>query len=154
MAGANTQSTGKSGGFTLIEILVALAILAFVALGIAGLFTHSIRSNASGHDYALLASEARFALETLQELPFNDAQLAATTTTPHTMAPVNSGFTITYTIEDFDIGSWQEIESGDWDAPANADQTNLKRISITVASTNQALDGRRVFTVSSLKIPG
>jgi len=30
----------------------------------------------------------------------------------------------------------------------------LKRISMTVTSTNQMLRGRRVLTVTSLKIPG
>jgi prepilin-type N-terminal cleavage/methylation domain-containing protein len=67
-----TSPTAKpgQGGFTLVEILVALVILSFVALGIAGLFSHAITVNASGHDYALLATEARFALESLQALPF------------------------------------------------------------------------------------
>lgn len=152
MAGRATPSARNSDGFTLVEILVALVILSFVALGIAGLFTHAVKTNASGHDYALLATEARFALETLQALPFDhdDLQVAGN---PHTMAPVSPNFTITYTVADYNIDNWQEATAGNWAAAAATD-ANLKRITMTVASTNQTLDGRRIFTVSGLKIPG
>jgi len=37
-------------GFSLLELLVALLILAFVALGIASLFSHAQLTNASGYD--------------------------------------------------------------------------------------------------------
>lgn len=153
MAGSETPSARNSAGFTLIEILVALVILSFVALGIAGLFTHAVKTNASGHDYALLATEARFALETLQALPFDHADLTMAGS-PHTMAPVNPDFTITYTIVDYDVNNWQEASAGSWTQAATPGDANIKRITMTVASTNQILEGRRVFTVSSLKIPG
>ena len=67
----------RTEGFTLVEILIMMVILSFVALGIAGLFSHAMLTNASGHDYALLASEARFALEEMQARPFDDAVLTA-----------------------------------------------------------------------------
>jgi prepilin-type N-terminal cleavage/methylation domain-containing protein len=153
MASSENPSARNSAGFTLIEILVALVILSFVALGIAGLFTHAVKTNASGHDYALLATEARFALETLQALPFDHADLTAADS-PHTMAPVNPDFTITYTIEDYDIQNWQQASAGSWTPASTPGDANVKRISMTVASTNQILEGRRIFTVSSLKIPG
>lgn len=153
MAAIDKTAGKNSDGFTLIEILVALVILSFVALGIAGLFTHAVRTNASGHDYALLATEARFALETLQALPFDHNDLLAAGS-PHTMAPISPNFTITYTIDDYRIDSWQQASAGNWAAATSPTDANLKRISMTVASTNQVLDGRRVFTVSSLKIPG
>ena len=141
------------GGFTLVEMLVAITILAFVALGIAGLFSHSITVNASGHDYAQLAAEARVALETLQALPFTDPQLAQTTSGGRTMAASDPGFEITYSVEDFRVDTWAEASAGSWDAPGAAG-ANLKRITLTVESTNRILEGRRLFTVSSLKIPG
>ncbi|MGD9252365.1 MAG: type II secretion system protein [Holophagae bacterium] len=153
--GSSAQIRSAEEGFTLVEILVALLILGFVALGIAGLFSHSIVTNASGHDYALLASQARFALEALQALPFDHAQLVDTAGTPASWppVPVDAGFTITYTVEDFRVDNWTEA-AGTWDAVASAADANLKRITMTVSSTNQILQGRRVFTVTSLKIPG
>jgi prepilin-type N-terminal cleavage/methylation domain-containing protein len=140
-------------GFTLIEVLIALMILSFVALGIAGLFSHAMLVNASGHDYAVLASEARFALEALQARPFEDAALLATAGTPRAWAPVTRDFTIEYTVDDYFVQNWAEVSSGVWPAPGT-NTPNLKRISMTVSSTNQVLKGRRVLTVSSLKIPG
>ena len=149
---SNTLSADNQRGFTLIEILVALMILSFVALGIAGLFSHAVKVNASGHDYALLATEARFALESLQALPFNHAALEATTS-PRSWTPINRDFAITYTVDDFVVNSWADASAGTWTAATGTD-ANLKRITMTVASTNQLLEGRRVFTVTSLKIPG
>ena len=150
--GDSGSSLERQQGFTLVEILVALMILSFVALGIAGLFSHSMIVNASGHDYAVLASEARFALESLQARPFTDAALAETST-PRTWAPVNRNFTISYTIDDYFVQNWAEVASGVWPPPTSS-PANLKRITLTVASTNQILMGQRVLTVSSLKIPG
>jgi prepilin-type N-terminal cleavage/methylation domain-containing protein len=151
--GGSGPSLERQQGFTLVEILVALMILSFVALGIAGLFSHSMIVNASGHDYAVLASEARFALESLQARPFTDAALAATST-PRTWAPVNRNFTINYTVDDFFVQNWAEVASGAWPVATTANPANLKRITMTVASTNEILMGQRVLTVSTLKIPG
>ena len=151
--GGSGPSLERQQGFTLVEILVALMILSFVALGIAGLFSHSMIVNASGHDYAVLASEARFALESLQARPFADAALAATST-PRTWAPINRNFTINYTVDDFFVQNWAEVASGAWPVATAANPANLKRITMTVASTNEILMGQRVLTVSTLKIPG
>ena len=150
--GGSGPSLERQLGFTLVEILVALMILSFVALGIAGLFSHAMVTNASGHDYAVLASEARFALESLQARPFVDAALAATST-PRTWAPVNRNFTINYTVDDFFVQNWAEVASGAWPVATAANPANLKRITMTVASTNEILMGQRVLTVSTLKIP-
>jgi Tfp pilus assembly protein PilV len=146
----------REGGFTLVEILIMMVILSFVALGIAGLFSHSMVVNASGHDYAVLASEARFALEALQARSFNDAALADTAGTPRTWTPINQNFVITYTVEDYVLQNWNDAGTGSasWTQAAGGDIPNLKRISMTVSSTNPVLRGRRVLTVTSLKIPG
>jgi prepilin-type N-terminal cleavage/methylation domain-containing protein len=151
--GGGTPSSVSQQGFTLVEILVSLVILSFVALGIAGLFSHSMIVNASGHDYAVLASEARFALEGMQALPWNDAALVATSGVPRSWTPNSPNFTINYTVDDYYIGNWTEA-SGVWSAPAGGETANLKRITMTIASTNQVLRGQRIFTVTSLKIPG
>ena len=151
--GGGTPLGERQQGFTLIEILVSLVILSFVALGIAGLFSHSMIVNASGHDYAVLASEARFALEALQGMPWTDAALVATVGTPRSWTPNSPNFTIVYTVDDYYVENWIDA-AGTWSAPAGLEQANLKRISMTVSSTNQVLRGQRVFTVTSLKIPG
>jgi type II secretory pathway pseudopilin PulG len=158
--GSSARAHETAEGFTLVEILIMMVILSFVALGIAGLFSHAMVTNASGHDYALLASEARFALEALQATSFDDATLLDTGSVQN-WPPINPNFVIEYTVEDFRIDNWTQAAagSGGWGAPtsgtgATTDNANLKRISMTVTSTNQVLRGRRVLTVTSVKIPG
>ena len=142
-------------GFTLIEVLMALLILAIVALGVAGMFSHAMVVNATGYDYARLASEARFVLEELRARPFNDPTLVATTGTawiPQGAAYSNRNFTATYAITDFSINSWNDL--GVWTAPAGGIPGNVKRITIRLRSTAQNLQGRRELVVSALKVEG
>ena len=100
-----------------------------------------------------VGDDTRFAVEALQARPFEDAALLATSGTPRAWTPVNRNFTIEYTVDDFFVQNWAEVSAGGWPAPGT-NTPNLKRISLTVSSTNQVLQGRRVLTVSSLKIPG
>jgi Tfp pilus assembly protein PilV len=155
MEGAQ-RNHARNEGFTLVEILLMMVILSFVALGIAGLFSHAMVVNASGHDYAVLASEARFALEALQARPFTDAALQDTGGTPRSWTPINQNFVVTYTVEDYVVQNWTDAGTGSaaWTLAAGGDVPNLKRVSMTVRSTNPVLRGRRVLTVTSLKIPG
>jgi type II secretory pathway pseudopilin PulG len=60
---------------TLVEMLIALALLGFVLLGITPLFMASVKSNYAGNEYTSLNMLARDRLEQLMNLPFNDDQL-------------------------------------------------------------------------------
>ena len=142
-------------GFTLIEVLMALLILAIVALGVAGMFSHAMVVNASGYDYARLASQARFVLEELRARPFDDPTLVATTGTlwvPQGAAYSNINFTATYAITDFTINSWNDL--GVWTTPTGGIPGNVKRITVRLRSTAQNLQGRRELVVSALKTAG
>ncbi|PWB70884.1 MAG: hypothetical protein C3F15_13300 [Holophagae bacterium] len=141
-------------GFSLLELLVALLILAFVALGIASLFSHAQLTNASGYDYAVLASEARRALEDLLATPFNDAALVDTAGTPRQLTTARRGFDIRYTVQDFQVLTWNQLTSPPWPTPATAAEANLKQITLRVSSTTRILTGRREFVVSAIKIAG
>lgn len=63
-------------GLTLVELLIALALLGFVLLGIAPLFIASVKSNYSANEYTSIHVLARDRLEQLMNLPFDDPQLA------------------------------------------------------------------------------
>jgi len=142
-------------GFTLIEVLVALLILAIVALGVAGMFSHAMVVNASGYDYARLSSQARFVLEELRARPFNDATLVETTGTawvPQSGAYSNRNFTATYAITDFAISNWADL--GAWSVPTGLAPGNVKRITVRIRSTAMNLQGRRELVVSALKVAG
>ena len=141
-------------GFSLLELLVALLILAFVALGIASLFSHAQLTNASGYDYALLSSEARRALEDLLATPFGDAALVDTAGTPRQLTTARRGFDIRYTVQDFQVLTWNQLTTPPWPVPTTAAETNLKQITLRVSSTTRILTGRREFVVSAIKIAG
>lgn len=65
-----------SPGVTLVELLVAIALLGFIMLGIAPLFIASVKSNYSANEYTSINNLARDRLEQLMNLPFDDPQLA------------------------------------------------------------------------------
>lgn len=152
---ATAPKPRSAAGFTLVEVLMALLILAIVSLGIAGMFSHAMVVNASGYDYARLASQARFVLEELRARPFDDPTLTATagrTWVPQNAAYSNSQFTATYSVTDFAINSWTDLAA--WTPPGAAVAANCKRITVRVRSTAQNLQGRRELVVSALKVAG
>lgn len=141
-------------GFSLLELLVALLILAFVALGIASLFSHAQITNASGYDYAVLASEARRTMEILQATPFTDAALVDTGGFPRQFTGARKGFDIRYTVQDFSVLNWNQLAAAPWPAPSATSPTNLKQITVRVRSMTRFLRGRREFVTTALKIQG
>lgn len=153
-----TPARRNDGGFTLVEVLMALLILAIVALGVAGMFSHAMVVNASGYDYAQLASEARFVLEELRARPFTDPTLDATTGRtwiPQNAVYSNRDFTATYSVTEYSITNWTDLSSATWPGPAGGAGTgNVKRITVRVRSTSQNLQGRREIVVSALKANG
>ena len=62
-------------GMTLIEVLVALSILAIALLALAPLFTISVKTNASAHQLTNANTLAREKLEELSGYPRNDPRL-------------------------------------------------------------------------------
>jgi len=88
--GGNTaQSTTSQRGFTLIETSIALLILMVAGLGVASLFTYSIRYNTGGNDRAVALSVAQQQIEQFRSVPFTDSILnvtAATVLTPDTVS--------------------------------------------------------------------
>lgn len=68
---------GRAGerGLSLIEALIAMALLLLVAIGILPLFTRSMVNNAAGSEATQTANHARGQLEDLAQLSFNNVAL-------------------------------------------------------------------------------
>jgi len=65
----------QDAGFSMIEALIAAAILLIIALGLIPLFTRSIIDNNSGNDATQVTNHGKTQLEDLIQLPFNHQRL-------------------------------------------------------------------------------
>jgi len=68
----------KSNGFTLIEVLISLVILAISLLALAGLMSVTTKNNAFGSNMTEAATLAQDKLEELRVLSWNDIPLNQT----------------------------------------------------------------------------
>jgi len=144
-------------GVTLIELLVALALLAFVLLGITPLFMASVKSNFSANEYTSIHVLARDRLEQLMNLPFTDAQLAAGEHCVSLPATLPSGalnpFTITYSVTQLRIPAAVSVATNASFVPTPATNAlvpyQYKQIDVTVRSGTGPLGiGTRATMVS------
>ena len=161
------RAAARESGLTLVELLIALALLGFVLLGIAPLFIASMKSNYSANEYTSINILARDRLEQLMNLPFNDAQLTPgvkindqppklpdpTTGVPPASGGVDNPFRVTYQVLQYQIPSADTVPNGAAFTPIRvtiAGQTyQYKRIDVTVISTTGTLGiGSRVARVS------
>jgi Tfp pilus assembly protein PilV len=62
-------------GFSIIEALIAAAILLIIALGLLPLFTRSINDNVSGNDATQATNGSRTQVEELLNVPFNNDRM-------------------------------------------------------------------------------
>ena len=145
----NTTRWKSQTGLTLVELLIALALLGIVLLGIAPLFIASVRSNYSANEYTSIHNLARDRLEQLMNLPVTSAQLSAATATfpddqpltlpdPLTGVPpstVDNPFTRTYTVNHF-TSTPPAVAGGSYTLnPVAAGQLyDFKEIVVTVTS--------------------
>ena len=146
-------------GFTLIEVLVALSILAVGMIGIAGLAGTAWRALHKSQATTQAINLAQDRIEALQSVPFDnlevtDATMTCTgpagpvsrpqhTCTP-TSAPIDLGklYTWSYTVTHIDL-------NGDGEAIPNQDE--LKRIDVTVFWTSGLLGTQNSTTVTSMR---
>jgi Prokaryotic N-terminal methylation motif len=67
----NVFATHRDAGFSLLEALVAAALVLIITLGIMPLFTRSIIQNVSGKESTLSTNYSRSSTETLMPLPLD-----------------------------------------------------------------------------------
>jgi type IV pilus modification protein PilV len=87
----------KNQGYTLIEVLIAMAIFAVGFLALATLQIKSIKQNASAKMYTEATSVAVESLERLISLPFDHSDLNQGNN-PHSMT--TGGYTIEWNVQD------------------------------------------------------
>jgi prepilin-type N-terminal cleavage/methylation domain-containing protein len=138
----------REAGLTLIEMLIAVALLGIVLLGIAPLFIASVRANYSANEYTSIHNLARDRLEQLMNLPFNDPQLArgafpndlpTTLPDPATGIPpstIKNPLERTYTVDNFTTTPPGAPGGAFVLTGVAAVPCDFKRIDVTVRSTS------------------
>src|SRR6476661_10686840 len=68
---------GRHGaaGFSIIEALIAAAILLIIALGLLPVFSRAINDNVTGNDATQATNGSRTQLEELLQMPFNNQRV-------------------------------------------------------------------------------
>ena len=106
----------EQSGFTLIEVMIAVVILAVGLLALGTMQIVSIRANAFSTEMTYSTMLAQQQLETLKNLAFSDAALTATPPTHTLPAVIEKG--ASYSVS--------------WDVQVDPTNTDMKTIDLTV----------------------
>jgi type II secretory pathway pseudopilin PulG len=164
-------------GLTIVEMLLALALLGFILLGILPLFIGSVQSNFSGNEYTSIHNLCRDRLEQLMNLPFNDPQLSAgihntsdlppvlpdpATGIPPATGGIKNPFTLTYQVRQYqepnidpNVGPVVATNAAftPTEITAAGNIYHYKRIDVTVVSSSGAVGlGARVARIAGIMI--
>ena len=114
----------KSGGFTLIETLIALIILSFALLALAGLMVTTTKNNSAGGHMTEATTFAQDILEGLRATPIDMIRTGS----------------------DQKTGSHGIQYGRSWTVDPNVTGVNLKTITITVAWTDKYNHSIRIIS--------
>jgi type IV pilus assembly protein PilV len=103
----------RSNGFTLLEVMISLVILAVGLLGLAALQLVAVKSNAFSSEMTYATMIAQQQAEVLKNLPYTDGNL---TSGSHTAMGSSKG--VQYTIT--------------WNVTDNVPATDMKSVNVTV----------------------
>jgi Tfp pilus assembly protein PilV len=159
----------RSAGFSVIEVMVAAAILLIVALGLIPLFSRSIMSNRAGADASIASNYGIAGVESRYRLGFNSAAMTPGTTSEyfsradqswHAGDTAPSGdlalWTRTTAVSQYSLSDLDDDGRFNNPLPASTDPTfvHIKEIVVTVASPRDPknmIGVRRPLTLRTLK---
>jgi type IV pilus modification protein PilV len=124
---AKKDKENNNQGFSLIEVLIAMAIFSIGIMAIAALQITSINSNSSARKITDVTYYAENQIETLMSLPWADADLTAGT---HTEATAD-GYTIEWIVTDSDLDANGDADSKIIDLAVSHDAFNIGSIIMT-----------------------
>jgi prepilin-type N-terminal cleavage/methylation domain-containing protein len=141
-------------GFSLVELLVAILVVAFVVLGVLTAFGQGVKFNSSSRDYTAVSNLAKSQLEELIALPYDTTGAAGDPLSVGDHGPVTSPdgrFSIRYAVFESAITTQQRDPATALTIAAPAGMGNIKRITLTVVPLNDTAPGLREVTVEGVK---
>ena len=162
----------QAAGFSLVEVLIAAALLLVVTVGILPMFTRSITNNIQGKQATEATNEARSELERLVQLPFDDIELTLTSGTElvrnekysknshqwYDVGSFPSGevvvFTRTVTVRQFNISALDDaiLDTAELlDASADPQLVSLKEIEVQVVTPPSGMTPGKQVTLRMYK---
>jgi len=129
----------RSKGFTLIEVLLALFLLAIGVLAAAPMFIYAMRGNAAGADFGSAGAIAVERMEVLRSTHFLDLDAGGDLTSDATVGSVdyfdnsNADFTVRWQIAD------------------NITPANTKNITVRVQAVRQVVGNQKGVTLTTLR---
>jgi Tfp pilus assembly protein PilV len=123
--GQSEHRAGGEGGFTLIEVCIALIVMMVVALASTGLFLQSIRNNSGARSRSVALAVAQQQMEQLRNAGFNNLEATVTANGGSPKVVVSDGLSFTVTTA-FN------------NTPAAPAAPLVKRITLTVTPQNAA----------------
>lgn len=96
----HTRPSAGQGGFTLLEVIVAICILTVGLLGLASMQSSAIRGNHLGYRVTEATTLAQDRIEWLMMQDYDSAVLNEATDEPDPIGDAPSGYQITYDVAD------------------------------------------------------
>lgn len=147
----DVRRAGRQDGFTLVEVVLALALLGTVMISISGLFVLGIHQLKSGRGQSTALSVGRDVMEEMQGWHFDHLYAAfgedgsAASYVIDTRTNVFAGKWQTVLADDLAPGAYAEIEIesiSDGGIPPNLDAARCIRLSVTVYWTEELRERR------------
>ncbi|HEX4960125.1 MAG TPA: hypothetical protein VF173_04755 [Thermoanaerobaculia bacterium] len=148
------KAAGSAAGFSLVEALIAAAILLIIALGLIPLFTRAINDNTNGNDATQATNGGRTQLEDLLGLPFVNTRLTVPAGSTFSQATDSFAQGDAAKTADADEGWWPGTPTDKglvlWSRTTQVRQYSVSDLTASPYLTN-ALDGNTQPTFVQLK---
>jgi len=104
-AADQSKPVTNESGFTLLETVISMVLLAIIGLGIASLFAYAASTTSNAGDREMATAVAQQRMEQLRSVPFTDSSLAATQTSGTTTSVTRLGrqYDVVTTISDTSV---------------------------------------------------
>lgn len=133
------RNTNTSNGFTLVEVMLALFLIAIGVLAAAPMFIYAMKGNAAGADFGTAGAIAVERMEVLRSTRYIDLDAGGDLTTDATVAGVDY---FDNSDPDFTVR---------WQIADNVTPADTKTITVRVTAVRQVIGRQKGVTLTTLR---